>query len=350
MNSITKRVVALGVSCALAISPLASLKAEANSGSVKAKLQSISNFGEQGKQDGNEKEAKYSDNTFIVKYSRPLSVSDHRKAGGTVVQQISGLNYVAVKVKNKDKLQQTIQNYQKNSKVDSVQLSPIYKQAGTVDPKISEQYVHSLLKTADAQKLAGKNQVKVAVIDTGIDKNHPELKGSILSSSNIINPMNPTQADTHGTHVAGIIAAKKDNGIGGYGIDPSAKILSYDVFGGDFWTFDYTIANAILEAVDQGADVINMSLSGSMPSTVLQEAVEKAISKGVVVVAAAGNTGMELPEYPASYEGVISVGSINSSKKLSNFSTYGASTDVVAPGENVYAPYYDTQKGSHLNV
>ncbi len=217
---------------------------------------------------------------------------------------------------------------------------------GTIDPKLGEQYIHSLLKTADAQKLAGKNQVKVAVIDTGIDKNHPELKGSILSSTNIIDPMNPTQADIHGTHVAGIIAAKKDNGIGGYGIDPSAKILSYDVFGGGFWTFDYTIANAILEAVDQGADVINMSLGSSMPSTVLQEAVEKAISKGVVVVAAAGNDGMDIPNYPASYEGVISVGSINSSKKLSTFSTYGASIDVVAPGENVYAPYYDVKKGS----
>ena len=158
--------------------------------------------------------------------------------------------------------------------------------------------------------------------------------------------MNPSPADIHGTHVAGIIAAKKDNGIGGYGIDPSAKILSYDVFGGGFWSFDYTIANAILEAVDQGADVINMSLGSSMPSTVLQEAVEKAISKGVVVVAAAGNDGMDMPNYPASYEGVISVGSINSSKKLSNFSTYGASIDVVAPGENVYAPYYDVKKGS----
>lgn len=345
MNSIKKRVVAFGVSCVLAISPMANLKAEASSGSAVAKLQSVSNF---GKQDGKEKEAKYSDDTIIIKYSHPLSLSDHRKAGGTVIQQVSGLKYVAVKVNHKDKLQQTIQNYQKNSKVESVQLSPIYKQAGIIDPKISEQYVHSLLKTAEAQKLAGKHQVKVAVIDTGIDKNHPELKGSILSSSNIINPMNPTAADIHGTHVAGIIAAKKDNGIGGYGMDPSAKILSYDVFGGDIWTFDYIIANAILEAVDQGADVINMSLGSSMPSTVLQEAVEKAINKGVVVVAAAGNDGMEMQNYPASYEGVISVGSVNNAKKLSDFSTYGASTDVVAPGENVYAPFYDpkSQKGS----
>ena len=178
MNSITKRVVALGVTCALAVSPMASLKAEATTTSV-AKLQSVNNF---GKQDVKENESKYSDDTIIVKYSRPLSLSDHRKAGGTVIQQVSGLKYVAVKVKNKAKLQQTIQKYQQNSKVESVQLSPIYKQSGTIDPKLGEQYIHSLLKTADAQKLAGKNQVKVAVIDTGIDKNHPELKGSILSS------------------------------------------------------------------------------------------------------------------------------------------------------------------------
>lgn len=343
MKSITKKAVALGVTCALAISPMASLKVKAYNSTPVAKLQSISNLGEPNQE---ENQANYSDDTIIVKYTSPLSLSDHRKAGGTVIQQVTGLKYVAVKVNNKNKLQQTIQNYQKNSKVESVQLSPVYKQLGTVDPKISEQYVHSLLKTASAQKLAGKHQVKVAVIDTGIDKNHPELKGSILSSSNIIDPMNPTQADIHGTHVAGIIAAKKDNGIGGYGIDPYAKILSYDVFGGGFWTFDYTIANAILEAVNDGADVINMSLGSSMPSTVLQEAVEKAISKGVVVVAAAGNDGADMQNYPASYEGVISVGAINSSKKLSSFSTYGASIDVVAPGEKVYAPYYDVKKGS----
>ncbi len=124
MNSITKRVVALGVTCALAVSPMASLKAEATTTSV-ANLQSVNNI---GKQDVKENESKYSDDTIIVKYARPLSLSDHRKAGGTVIQQVSGLKYVAVKVKNKAKLQQTIQKYQQNSKVESVQLSPIYKQ------------------------------------------------------------------------------------------------------------------------------------------------------------------------------------------------------------------------------
>ena len=158
MNSITKRVAALGVSCALAISPIASLKVKANTNPISAKLQSISNF---EKTVSKEQDAKFSDDTFIIKYSRPLSPSEHQKAGGTVIQQISGLKYVAVKVKDKDKLQQTIQNYQKNSKVVSVSLSPKYKLTSvTTDPKISEQYIHKLLNTAEAQKLAGKQSGK----------------------------------------------------------------------------------------------------------------------------------------------------------------------------------------------
>lgn len=342
-NSITKKVAVAGVSLALLISPVSSFAATAKTGSASTILQKLNKT---NKITADQKTANYSNDTLIIKYSKELSSLDHQNAGGTVLKEIKGLHYVAVRVKNKNKLQQTIQKYLKNKKVVSVNLSPKYKLTGTTDPKVSDQFMHQLLKTADAQKLAGKSQVKVAVIDTGIDRNHPELKGNIIKSKNIINPMNPSNPDIHGTHVAGIIAGKKDNGIGGYGIDPSAKILSLDVFDGDMWTFDYTIANAILEAVNEGADVINMSLGGSLPSDVLKEAVDKAISKGVVVVAAAGNEASDTPSYPAKYEGVLSVGSINKDKKLSDYSSYGPSTDVVAPGEDVYSTYYDYEKGS----
>ncbi|WP_397540053.1 S8 family peptidase [Rummeliibacillus pycnus] len=341
MNSFTKKFAAAGLSCALALTPITSFTANAKTGSATTMLQKL---GKTDQTETGKKTANYSDDTIIIKYSSKLS--NDELAGNIVVSHIESLKYLVVKVKNKKNLQQTIQKFQKNKKVISVGLSPKYQLSGTVDPKVSEQYMHSLLKTADAQKLAGKSQVKVAVIDTGIDHNHPELKGSIIKRTNIINPMNSSTPDIHGTHVAGIIAGKKDNGIGGYGIDPAAKILSLDVFDGGFWTFDYTIANAILEAVDEGADVINMSLGGSVPSEVLKEAIDKAISKGVVVVAAAGNEASDMAVYPAKYEGVISVGSINKEKKLSDYSSYGPSTDVVAPGEDVYSTFYDPQKGS----
>ena len=343
MKSITKKFAAAGLSCALVLTPISSLAAHAQTGSATSIFQTPS---KSSKTEQSKKVTNYSDDTIIVKYSSPLSSDDHKKAGGIVLNQINGLKYVAVKVKNKNKLQQTIQNYQKNKKVVSISLSPKYKLASVADPKVSEQYMHSLLKTADAQKLAGKNQVKVAVIDTGIDRYHPDLNGTVIKSKNIINPMNPSSPNTHGTHVAGIIAEKKDNGIGGYGIDPAAKILSFDVFDEDLWTFDYTIANAILEAVNQGAKVINISIGGYSPSDVLKEAIDKAISKGVVVVAAAGNEASDYPVYPAKYEGVISVGSINKEKKLSDYSSYGPSTDVVAPGEDIYSTFYDPEKGS----
>ncbi len=292
-----------------------------------------------------------SEDSLVIKYEKPLSALDHQRAGTYVIKKVEKLNYVVVKVKNKKNLQKAINSYQKNMKVLSVNLSVTYKaDAVEADPKAKDQYHLSLLKIGEAQKLAGKNKVTVAIIDTGIDQKHPELKGLFLPSYNVINPMNQTAPDVHGTHVTGILAAKKGNGIGGYGINPNVKILPIDVFDRDSVTNDYTIAQAILYAADHGAKVINMSLGSSFPSSLLEEAVEIAINKGVTIVAAEGNTGDDLPNYPASYEGVIGVGSINKDKKLSSFSTYGASTDIVAPGEDIYAPIFDYEKKSSFST
>lgn len=330
----------MGIS--LLFTPFSSFQAEAKDNSVVDHLKTQNQFHTLG----TTREELFSDQMIVVKYSKQLSTAEHKKAGGTVIKTIPSLKYVVVKVNNKKKLQETIQKYQKNKKVVSVSLSPKYTLAGMLDPKVNKQYMHSILNTEKAQKLAGDREIKIAIIDTGIDRNHPELKGKIIYSTNILNPMNPTVADMHGTHVAGIIAAEKNNGIGGYGINPNVKILSFDVFDGDMYTYDYAIASAILEAVDKGARVINISIQGYSPSNVLKEAIEQAINKGVVVIAAAGNLGSDSPIYPANYEGVISVGAINKKKKLSTFSSYGASTDIVAPGEDIYAPYYDPHKGS----
>ena len=83
-----------------------------------------------------------------------------------------------------------------------------------------------------------------------------------------------------------------------------------------------------------------------MKSPIIEEAVNQALEKNIVIVAAAGNTGDATPSYPAAYEGVISVGSTNEQKKLSNFSSFGPSIDVVAPGEGIYSTMYDYEKKS----
>ncbi|OIK11460.1 S8 family serine peptidase [Bacillus sp. MUM 13] len=348
MKPIAKKILSLGVSLSLASSPFFSHHEVLAKGPAISKA-ALPLKSARASLNGKLQEANaqnYSDDTLVVKYSKPLSAADHQLAGGTVIRHVSGLNYVVVKVKNKKDLKKALLKYQKNKKVVSVNVSPIYKALGTADPKTDKQYSLSLLHINEAQKLAGKNKVTVAVIDQGIDRNHSELKGSLLSSYNVVNPMNPANPDFHGTHVAGIIAAKKGNGIGGYGVNPNVNLLSVDVFDRQGGAYDYNIAQGVLYAAEKEAKVINISIGGGFPSPVLEDAIKKAISKGVVVVAASGNDGMEMRSYPAAYEGVISVGSVDSKKKLSYFSNYGATTDIVAPGEDIYAPIYDKEKKS----
>jgi cell wall-associated protease len=345
MKAVLKKIATVGLGLSLVASP--SLPAL----NVLAKSTQISMVHNISSKLDESKTPPLSEDSLVIKYEKPLSALDHQRAGAYVIEKVDKLNYLVVKVKNKKNLQKAINSYQKNVKVLSVNRSVTYKADSVeADPKVKNQYQLSILKIAEAQKLAGKNKITVAIIDTGIDQNHPELKGLFLPSYNVINPMNQTAPDVHGTHVTGILAAKKGNGIGGYGINPNVKILPIDVFDRDFVTNDYTIAQAILYAADHGATVINMSLGSSFPSSVLQEAVDIAINKGVTLVAAEGNEGNDAPNYPASYEGVIGVGSINKDKKLSSFSTYGASTDIVAPGEDIYAPIFDYEKKSSFQT
>lgn len=299
----------------------------------------------QQKQDKSQKPL-VSEDTLVVKYRSPISSSEHRSKGGTLVRQIPELGYAVVKVRDKANLHKVMAAYQKLGKVISVNPAVMYKSLGLPDPKINEQFHLSMLQIEKAQKLAGKNKVKVAVIDTGIDNNHPDLKGQLHSSYNVVNPMNPGIADYHGTHVAGILAAKKDNGVGGYGINPNAAIVPIDVFDRGWGASDYTVAQGILKAIDSGAKVINMSLGSSMPSPIIEEAVKKALAKNITIVAAAGNTGSDMISYPAGYEGVISVGAIDKNKKLASYSSFGPSVDIVAPGDEVYSTIYEYERKS----
>ena len=123
---------------------------------------------------------------------------------------------------------------------------------------------------------------------------HPELKGKLLPSYNAVNPMNQGTPDFHGTHVTGIIAGNKNNGIGGFGVNPNVSILPIDVFDRGYGAYDYAIADGILHAVEKGAKVINMSLGGPMKSPVIEEAIKKALDKNITIVAATGNDGLTM--------------------------------------------------------
>lgn len=195
---------------------------------------------------------------------------------------------------------------------------------------------------------AKSDQVIVAVVDTGVASDHPDLAGRVLSKgyNTIDDNENTTDYFGHGTHVAGIIAAQTNNkrGVAGVAGTANVKVLPIKVLGDDGFGTSLSIAKGIDKAVELGADVINMSLGGQGHSRLMEEAIHKATEKGIVVVVAAGNSGDNAEGYfPAGYAEPITVASINDSLQASDFSNYGSPIDIAAPGEQVVSTVPDQQ-------
>lgn len=187
----------------------------------------------------------------------------------------------------------------------------------------------------------GSSGVIIAVLDTGVETTHPDLNGKLTTGANagydfINNDTNPADDHSHGTFVAGIIAANTNNGQGGAGVCWSCKIMAVKVLGADGTGSAFGVAQGIDWAVSHGADVINMSLSGGHTAA-LETAVNNAWSAGVVLIAATGNDNSAVG-YPAAYANAIAVGSHSASNARSSFSNYGPETDLVAPGEDILGP------------
>ena len=201
------------------------------------------------------------------------------------------------------------------------------------DPDYSKQWNFRSINIEAAWKETKGNGVTVAVIDTGVTK-VPDLKLTqfVPGYDFVKNQVNANDDNGHGTHVAGTIAQSTNNGYGVAGIAYEAKIMPLKVLseGGGGTVAD--IAEAIRFAADHGADVINLSLGGAGESKMMQEAIDYAYSKDVVIVAAAGNANQNSASYPARYPKVISVSATDSTGEKANYSNYGAGVDISAPG------------------
>ena len=203
------------------------------------------------------------------------------------------------------------------------------------DPLYSQQWDLQRIDASDAwDRTFGDPALVVAVIDSGIDRGHPEFAGRVLAGYNYVNPAAPPDDDYgHGTHVAGILAAALDNGIGVAGLAPNVKILPIKVL--DFTgsgSYD-NVTTAIYQAVAAGAAVINLSLGGTAASKAFQGAVDYAISHNVVVVAAAGNYIGNIPFYPAGCGGVIAVTATDAQDQwAATYSAYQSYVALAAPG------------------
>ncbi len=181
----------------------------------------------------------------------------------------------------------------------------------------------------------------IAVVDTGVDAAHPDLGGRVLAGYDFVNNDNdPSDDNGHGTHVAGIAAATGNNGIGVAGVCWGCSILPVKVLDSSGQGWYSTVAAGITWAADHGASIINLSLGGTSNSDTLAQAVAYAQSKGIAIVAAAGNAGTTQPFYPASLPGVIAVAAEwndhfdgTGNALLYDWSDYGADwVSVAAPG------------------
>lgn len=184
------------------------------------------------------------------------------------------------------------------------------------------------------------SDVKIAILDTGIDQDHEDLAGKIVLQANFSN--SPTIDDFygHGTHVGGIAAAQTNNNIGVSGAGYNASLMNGKVLDDDGVGSHSSVASGIIWAADNGAKVINMSLGSTVGSSTLQNAVNYAWGKGVVLVAAAGNCGCKSRLYPAYYSNVIAVAATNHNDGKASFSTYGSRwVDLAAPGEQIYSTF-----------
>ena len=221
----------------------------------------------------------------------------------------------------------------------------------------SQWYLSALNVTAAWDYTTGTDSTYVAVIDSGIDRYQPDLMNSDIRNGLDVIRGGTVEFDVtgHGTNVTGVIAATMNNYEGIAGIAPDAAIIPYCVEDDSGGILSSDIASALYAAADIPCKVINISLGGNYTSTV-QNAITYAYGKGCIIVAAAGNDGTGAYSYPASCDGVISVGSTGESSARSYFSNYNNMLDVMAPGEYIYttnrtdaSSYYGSHSGTSFS-
>ncbi|HIE31793.1 MAG TPA: peptidase S8 [Methanosarcinales archaeon] len=206
--------------------------------------------------------------------------------------------------------------------------------------------------------------VRVAIIDTGIDYNHPDLDDNYVAGYDFVNDDDdPMDDDGHGTHCAGIVAAK-DNDIGVVGVAPDADIYAVKVLDDTGSGYMSDVAAGIEWAMDNEAQIISMSLGSDYPSRTVRDACYAAYESGILIVAAAGNYHDRYTphgklikvdtsvDYPARYDSAIAVGATDSSDVIASFSCTGPDVELAAPGVSILSTVlgggYDSYSGTSM--
>ena len=252
-------------------------------------------------------------------------------------------NIKTMKVPAGESASDFINKLEKHSNIANVEPDYVMNSsAKSHDPSYRKQWYHQVIGSDKAWNVTtGSKDIVVAVIDDGIDLKHKDLRNQIISPYDVLlDSTTRISIGEHGTHVSGIIASTMNNGIGGTGIAPNVKIMPINVFDNEEALYSDVIAG-IDYAIEHDADIINLSLGGTEDSGLLHDAIQRAYQAGILVIAAAGNDGQNIEDYPASYDHVIAVSATNKYDKIAYFSNYGPDIDIAAPGTDIYStlPY-----------
>lgn len=202
------------------------------------------------------------------------------------------------------------------------------------DPRWPRQWGMRKIRAPQAwDTTVGRSSAVLAVIDTGVDRYHPDLRGRVLPGWDFHNnDANPADDYGHGTAVAGVAAAAGNNGVGIAGVCWNCRILPVKVLNANGSGSHSNIAAGIVWAVKHGADVINLSIAGPSSTAAMENAIAFARRRGVVLVGAAGNEGSTRKYFPAAHPGVLSVAATDSNDRLYGWSNRGSWVRLAAPG------------------
>ena len=296
---------------------------------------------------------------FIVRLKSGSKASNSFKSGETVVKALGGNDTGMLLIKSTSEMT----NMSANSNVIWSEPNRVMKlpkevaskpdatkdtaAVGPNDPMFADQYAHKVSQSVEGWALAkasGKNaEVIIAIIDTGVDGTHPDLKAKLLPGYDAYGQGKEYQdKQGHGTHCAGIAAAIHDNGVGVAGYSVNSKIIGVKVLGDNGSGTYAAVADGIAWAAKSKADVLSMSLGGPSSSQALTDALALAVANNKIVPVATGNSGMAptVPvSYPAFTPGAFAVGATDSNDKLANFSQTGKHVAVTAPGVNIMSTF-----------
>jgi len=263
-----------------------------------------------------------------------------------------------------------VKSYENDKNVEYAEPNYLFHILNTPnDPSFSQQWALNQSNDCDIDAPeawnieTGNEDIVIAIIDTGVDWDHPDITDNIWNNTDesvngtdddsnsyiddvrgwdfYNNDSNPMDDHGHGTHCAGIVSAVGNNSVGISGVCWNCSIMPVKALSNSGSGYADDLANAIYYAADNGADIISMSWGGYSESSLIHTAIDYAYNRGIVLVAAAGNSNTDRGSYPAVYDEVIAVAATNKTDSKASFSNWGLWVDIAAPGVDIYSTYYD---------